>query len=98
MPFAKSNGIELCYETFGSPEQPPMLLIMGVGEQLLGWPEAFCEQLAERGFYVVRFDNRDVGRSTWLDELGEVDLAALFAGDVSSVKYRFDDLVDDTTG
>ena len=58
------GAIRLCYETFGSETDPPMLLIMGLGMQMLGWPEDFCEQLAGRGFYVVRFDNRDIGRST----------------------------------
>lgn len=58
------GGISLCYETFGNSEDPPMLLIMGLGTQMIGWPDEFCAQLAGRGFYVVRFDNRDIGRST----------------------------------
>ena len=58
------GAITLCYETFGSESDPPMLLIMGLGMSMLGWPEDFCEQLAGRGFYVIRFDNRDAGRST----------------------------------
>ena len=58
------GAVRLCYETIGSEADPPMLLIMGLGMQMLGWPDEFCEQLAERGFYVVRFDNRDAGRST----------------------------------
>ncbi|WP_236795076.1 alpha/beta fold hydrolase [Amycolatopsis sp. GM8] len=98
MPIAQSNGIELCYETFGDPADPAMLLIMGVGEQLLGFPDAFCELLAARGFHVIRFDNRDVGLSTWLDELGDVDLAGLFTGDLSTVRYGLSDLVADTAG
>ena len=60
--FADIGGaIRLCYETFGSEDDPPMLLIMGLGMQMIGWPDEFCEQLAGRGFYVVRFDNRDTG-------------------------------------
>lgn len=98
MPFAQANGIQLCYETFGDPGDPPMLLIMGVGEQLLGWPDGFCELLAARGFHVIRFDNRDVGLSTWLDDLGEVDLPGLFGGDLSTVRYGLSDLVADTVG
>ncbi|WP_306204614.1 alpha/beta fold hydrolase [Actinoplanes sp. RD1] len=98
MPFALSNGIQLCYETFGDPGDPPMLLIMGVGEQLLGWPDGFCELLAARGFHVIRFDNRDVGLSTWLDDLGEVDLPGLLAGDLSTVRYELSDLAADTLG
>ena len=58
------RGITLCYETFGDRDRPPLLLIMGLGTQMIGWHEDFCAQLAERGFHVVRFDNRDVGRST----------------------------------
>jgi pimeloyl-ACP methyl ester carboxylesterase len=58
------GGISLCYETFGTPADPPLLLIMGLGMQMIGWPDEFCERLAGRGFQVVRFDNRDSGRST----------------------------------
>src|SRR5207248_1300808 len=58
------RGITLCYETFGEESVPPLLLIMGLGTQMIGWPDEFCQQLSERGFYVVRFDNRDSGRST----------------------------------
>jgi pimeloyl-ACP methyl ester carboxylesterase len=58
------GGITLCYERFGSVADPPMLLIMGLGTQMIGWPDEFCAQLAGHGFHVVRFDNRDVGRST----------------------------------
>ena len=58
------RGITLCFETFGEPASEPALLIMGLGTQMLGWHEDFCQALADRGFYVVRFDNRDAGRST----------------------------------
>jgi pimeloyl-ACP methyl ester carboxylesterase len=58
------GGITLCYERFGDESDPPMLLIMGLGTQMIGWPDEFCELLADRGFHVVRFDNRDIGRST----------------------------------
>ena len=57
-------GIELCYETFGDPSEPTALLVMGLATQMIGWPDDFCRELAERGFHVVRFDNRDIGRST----------------------------------
>jgi pimeloyl-ACP methyl ester carboxylesterase len=63
--FADVGGaVRLCYETIGSDGDPPMLLIMGLGTQMIAWPDEFCAQLAGRGFYVVRFDNRDIGRST----------------------------------
>ncbi len=56
-----------------------MLLIMGLGEQLIARPDGFCALFAGHGFRVIRFDNRDIGLSTWLDELGDVDLAGLLA-------------------
>ncbi|WP_051772462.1 alpha/beta fold hydrolase [Saccharothrix sp. NRRL B-16314] len=64
--FVTANGIELCHETFGDPRHPVLLLVMGMGFQLVHWPDEFCVRLAERGFHVVRFDNRDAGRSTHL--------------------------------
>ncbi|MGO8907375.1 MAG: alpha/beta fold hydrolase [Solirubrobacteraceae bacterium] len=60
------RGITLCYETFGDPADPTALLIMGLGMQMVAWQEDFCQALADRGFHVVRFDNRDAGRSTHL--------------------------------
>jgi pimeloyl-ACP methyl ester carboxylesterase len=61
-----ANGIELCHETFGDSRRPALSLIMGLGFQLVHWPDEFCKRIADRGFYVVRFDNRDAGRSTHL--------------------------------
>ena len=61
------RGVTLCYEAFGDPDETPMLLIMGLATQMIAWHEDFCTKLAERGFYVVRFDNRDIGRSTHFD-------------------------------
>jgi pimeloyl-ACP methyl ester carboxylesterase len=58
------NGITLCYEAFGEPSDPTALLIMGLGTQMVAWHEDFCRELAGEGFHVVRFDNRDAGRST----------------------------------
>ena len=98
MPIVKSNGIEICYESFGDDDDPVMLLIMGLGEQLIAWHDGFCETLAGHGFRVIRFDNRDVGLSTWLDEYGDVDVPGLFTGDLSTVRYGLPDLVADTAG
>ena len=62
--FCTVNGdVELCYETFGDPGDPAVLLVMGLATQMVGWHEDFCEAFAERGYYVIRFDNRDIGRS-----------------------------------
>lgn len=78
MPTAPANGIEICYETFGDPNDPALLLVMGFTAQMTMWDEKFCQQLADRGRYVIRFDNRDCGLSTHLD--GQmVDVAALMA-------------------
>src|SRR5256885_10281459 len=83
MPRADSNGIELEYETFGERGGAPLLLIGGLGTQMISWDEAFCELLASRGFWVIRFDNRDAGLSTWMDGGGAYgldDMAADAAG------------------
>ncbi|WP_432825529.1 alpha/beta fold hydrolase [Dactylosporangium sp. CA-092794] len=61
---ARANGIEICYETFGDPARPAMLLIMGLGVQLTAWEPEFCQAFADQGFYVIRYDNRDTGLST----------------------------------
>jgi pimeloyl-ACP methyl ester carboxylesterase len=63
---ARANGIDICYEIFGDPAAEPLLLIMGLGAQMVIWDDAFCEQLAARGFRVIRFDNRDIGQSSTL--------------------------------
>ena len=66
---ARIGEIEICYETFGDASRPAVLLIMGLGTQMVAWHEDFCAQLADRGFFVIRHDNRDIGRSTHLDQL-----------------------------
>ena len=69
--FCSVGDVELCYETFGDAEHPAVLLIMGLGTQMLAWHEDFCDLLVERGFFVVRYDNRDCGRSTHLDGVSD---------------------------
>jgi pimeloyl-ACP methyl ester carboxylesterase len=96
--FASANSIEIAYETFGDPGDPAMLLIMGLGAQLIHWDPEFCELLASRGFFVVRFDNRDVGRSSRMKNAPVPELAAAFAGDVSAATYTLDDMADDAVG
>ena len=63
---ARANGIDICYEIFGDSNAEPMLLIMGLGAQMIHWDDDFCRQLAARGFRVIRFDNRDIGKSSKL--------------------------------
>ena len=70
MPNVKANGIDIEYEEFGDRRGRPLLLIMGLGAQMILWREDFCKQLAQRGHRVIRFDNRDVGKSSTLDHLG----------------------------
>ncbi len=101
VPTARTNGIDLAYETFGDPADPTVVLVMGLGAQLVGWDEGFCALLVGRGFQVVRFDNRDVGRSTWIDtpdlDVGAAVLAA-FGGDTSVAPYGLSDMALDAVG
>jgi pimeloyl-ACP methyl ester carboxylesterase len=90
--------IELAHETFGSPEDTPLLLVMGLATQMIGWPDEFCRMLAERGLHVIRFDNRDIGLSTHLDHAGAPDVLAVMGGDHSRVAYRLADMAEDTAG
>jgi pimeloyl-ACP methyl ester carboxylesterase len=92
------GGIELAYERFGDPADPPLLLVMGLATQMLGWPEEFCEALAVRGLSVVRFDNRDIGLSTHLHDAPPPDMAAAMVGDTSSASYTLFDMARDTAG
>jgi pimeloyl-ACP methyl ester carboxylesterase len=77
MPVISANGIEIAYDERGSQADPAILLIMGLATQMIAWPEAFCDDLAVRGFRVVRFDNRDVGLSTKFDAAPPIDLGAV---------------------
>lgn len=97
VPRAKTNGIEIEYETFGDPKDPALLLVMGLGAQMLSWHEELCEMLAGAGFYVIRFDNRDSGLSTWMDGAGPPDIAAAFAGEPHAA-YQLDDMAADAVG
>jgi pimeloyl-ACP methyl ester carboxylesterase len=96
------NETELCYDTFGESTDPPMLLIMGLGAQMIRWDEALCEQLASRGFWVIRYDNRDVGKSTKFDEAGVPNLMELTLkaqqGEPLSVPYKLEDMAQDAVG
>ena len=96
---ARAGGIELAYETFGDRGDPPLLLIMGLATQMLAWHDDLCADLAGRGFFVVRFDNRDVGLSTHLHDAPMPDvMGALSTGDTSSASYRLEDMAADAIG
>jgi pimeloyl-ACP methyl ester carboxylesterase len=95
---ARANGIEIAYQAFGDPGDPTLLLIMGLGVQMLGWDEGLCGLLAGRGFHVVRFDNRDVGRSTQIRGGPPADVMAALSGDPGSASYTLADMADDCAG
>jgi pimeloyl-ACP methyl ester carboxylesterase len=96
--FATVGEIELCYETFGDRTDPALLLIMGLGTQMIAWRDEFCAGLAARGFFVVRFDNRDVGRSTRLDHLPVPTLGQLLRRDRGAASYTLEDMALDAVG
>jgi pimeloyl-ACP methyl ester carboxylesterase len=102
MPSVDVNGITLHYETQGDASAPPVLLVMGLAGQLITWPDAFCDALVAAGYFVIRFDNRDIGLSTRLSALGKPDL--LRAGIASTLRlpvrapYRLDDMAADALG
>lgn len=102
MPKINANGIEIEFDSFGSVEAEAMLLISGLGAQMVRWTVPFCEMLAARGYYVVRFDNRDVGLSTHFNDAPVPDLAkvavAKARGELPQVPYTLHSMVLDTLG
>jgi pimeloyl-ACP methyl ester carboxylesterase len=97
MPRAAVNGLELEYESFGDPASTPLLLVMGLSYQMIEWDDEVCQLIAGRGFWVTRFDNRDVGLSTKLDHLGTPDLMALAMGTAEPL-YTLNDMAGDAVG
>ncbi len=95
---ARVGRLKLCYETFGKPESPPLLLVMGLASQMILWDEEFCELLAAQGFWVIRFDNRDVGRSTTLREAPVPTRWQLLIRDVRAAAYSLDEMAADAVG
>jgi pimeloyl-ACP methyl ester carboxylesterase len=99
---ARANGIELCYDTFGDRDAAPLILIMGLAAQMIAWDEEFCAQLADRSFWVIRFDNRDIGLSTKLQQFPVPDLASLIKqqllGEPVAAPYTLRDMAADTVG
>ena len=101
--FADANGLKLCYDTFGEATAPPLLLIMGLASQMIAWDDEFCTLLAERGFRVVRFDNRDIGLSSRIDSAGVPDVSAAFMAamqgkPIPSPPYLLRDMAADAIG
>jgi len=102
MPKANANGIQIEYETFGDSSHSALLLIIGLGAQLIFWQEEFCQQIADAGYYVIRFDNRDSGLSTKFGGLTAEEILekieALFMGQKVSVPYKMEDMANDAVG
>jgi pimeloyl-ACP methyl ester carboxylesterase len=99
---ARANGIDLCYEIFGDDDAEPMMMIMGLGAQMIHWDDDFCRQIAARGFRVIRFDNRDIGKSSKLaggKRLTAVELLKLrFLKIPVAAPYRLRDMAEDVIG
>jgi pimeloyl-ACP methyl ester carboxylesterase len=93
VPTAHVNGIDIEYVMEGDPADPPLLLVMGLGAQLIAWPESFVLGLRDRGYFVIRFDNRDSGLSTKWE--GMPDIVSLFSGDATTAPYKVEDMADD---
>jgi pimeloyl-ACP methyl ester carboxylesterase len=96
--FCKVGDVELCYEPFGDPDRPTVLLVMGLGTQMIGWHADFCAALADRGFHVVRYDNRDVGRSTHLSDHPAPRPRELMTRRIRRPAYLLKDLAADGIG
>ncbi|MDQ6836157.1 MAG: alpha/beta fold hydrolase [Actinomycetota bacterium] len=95
---ARIGPIKLCYETFGARDATPLLLVMGLASQMILWDEEFCESLAARGFWVIRFDNRDVGRSTILRDAPIPKRWQLLTRDARAAAYSLEDMAADAVG
>ena len=101
MPTASCNGIELWYEGFGDDDGPPLLLVMGLGAQAIAWDAELCHAFADRGFRVIRFDNRDVGLSTKIDSAPMdffATIAKVVAGEKVDAPYLLSDMAADAVG
>ena len=94
---ALSTGVDICYDTVGDPSDQPLLLVMGLGGQLIWWDQALCDELAAAGFFVIRFDNRDAGRSSRVDGAGGTRAQVLraFCGDRRAAPYSMRDMAED---
>lgn len=100
--FATANDITLCYDSFGDPSHPVMLLIMGLATQMIHWDNRFCQQLADEGYWVIRFDNRDIGKSSKIKGVKVPSKLSVLANQIFgkqlSVPYLLDDMAMDAFG
>lgn len=98
MPKIRANGVDLYYETTGNPDNPAILLIAGLGVQMIDWPDHFVDALVEAGHYLIRFDNRDIGLSTTFDGAPhdpQVVITAVLSGEKPDVRYTLVDMAAD---
>jgi pimeloyl-ACP methyl ester carboxylesterase len=98
MPNIHANGIDIEYEALGESTSEPLLLIMGFGRQMIAWPDALCGRLVDRGFRVIRYDNRDVGLTTMIRDGGDPSATASNSGAPATPPYTIDDMADDAAG
>jgi pimeloyl-ACP methyl ester carboxylesterase len=92
---AQLGDVEICFEKFGDDSNPPLLLVMGLGTQMIGWDDDFCRELAGRGFHVIRYDNRDSGRSTHFDDVPPPAPLELVTRKFKRLAYTLDDMAED---
>jgi pimeloyl-ACP methyl ester carboxylesterase len=95
---AQANGIELCFQEMGDPDGEPLILVMGLATQMIAWFDGFCCLLADRGYRVIRFDNRDIGRSTKIDSAGVPSKVDMLIGRRATAPYLLRDMAKDTAG
>ncbi|MDQ3758421.1 MAG: alpha/beta fold hydrolase [Actinomycetota bacterium] len=96
--FAQVGELELCWQEFGEQGNPPLLMVMGLGAQMILWPDEMCEMIAARGFRVIRFDNRDAGRSTILEDAPTGTVPRALGGEIEPGSYILSDMAADAAG
>jgi pimeloyl-ACP methyl ester carboxylesterase len=98
MPTASVNDVDLYYETYGADSDPPLLLVCGIGMQMVSWSPEWCDAVVAKGYLVLAFDNRDAGLSTHFVASGIPDFVALLQGREANIAYHLEDMADDAAG